>query len=444
LAAGFIAMDPDPNWKQMKKAGKRVFSSLGELRDVQVMEGWVKQLGAIDDPVTDTLLRYLAERETKLKTDAALALQQFDVKQWMRWSRLLSRRARRLRKGSPVFRHLALEHWQAAYDLHRHALRSRSQVSWHQLRIGIKRFRYIVENFLPRQHAAWKDDLKFLQDVLGEVHDLDVLWATALSISAFPDVDARARWRKRIVDERESRIKKYRDKMVGKQSLWPVWRAELPQGPQIASAARQRLEFWASSLDPDFAHARAVSHLALQLYDGLVKASPTRSDEHARSRDILQIAALLHDVGRSKATKGHHKTSFKLIRRLSPPLGWSGTDLAMAATIARYHRGALPRTTQKALHNLTAAERRAAMPLAGVLRLADAFDVFHGGTIQKLEVLPHNGYFVVRAEGYSPRSRNAERIARARHLLEIVYRRPILVRSLGARTASRPRAASGQ
>ena len=45
---------------------------------------------------------------------------------------------------------------------------------YHRLRIAIKRFRYIVENFLPLQHAAWSDDLKQVQDLLGEVHDLDV------------------------------------------------------------------------------------------------------------------------------------------------------------------------------------------------------------------------------------------------------------------------------
>jgi len=60
-----------------------------------------------------------------------------------------------VRPGSVVFKHLALEKWIAAYDLHKRALRTRSQTAFHELRIGIKRLRYMVENFLPREHAAW-------------------------------------------------------------------------------------------------------------------------------------------------------------------------------------------------------------------------------------------------------------------------------------------------
>ena len=37
MADGMMAMDPEPDWKAMKKAGKRLFQSLGELRDVQIM-----------------------------------------------------------------------------------------------------------------------------------------------------------------------------------------------------------------------------------------------------------------------------------------------------------------------------------------------------------------------------------------------------------------------
>ena len=33
MADGFLSVDPDPAWRQMKKLGKGLFASLGELRD---------------------------------------------------------------------------------------------------------------------------------------------------------------------------------------------------------------------------------------------------------------------------------------------------------------------------------------------------------------------------------------------------------------------------
>src|SRR6202044_751027 len=45
LADGLMAIDPDGSWKQMKKAGKKLFQALGELRDMQVMEEWIEKLG---------------------------------------------------------------------------------------------------------------------------------------------------------------------------------------------------------------------------------------------------------------------------------------------------------------------------------------------------------------------------------------------------------------
>src|SRR5579871_3136812 len=68
MADGMMAMDPDSSWRQMKKAGKKLFSSLGELRDVQVMEEWVHKLDGAQDPAAQALLAYLGRREAELKT----------------------------------------------------------------------------------------------------------------------------------------------------------------------------------------------------------------------------------------------------------------------------------------------------------------------------------------------------------------------------------------
>lgn len=435
MADGLLGMDPHPAWKDMKKAGKALFSQLGELRDVHVMEEWVHRLGGPDDLVAAILLQFLAGRESQLKQQAAIALQEFDRKQWRRWITFLPHRAARVRTGSALFKHLALERWTEACELHRRALRNRSQVAFHQLRIGLKRFRYIVENFLPEQHAAWSDDLKELQDLLGEVHDLDVLWATALQVNAFPDAESRSSWHARIIDERARRIEKYRAKMVGKTTLWHVWRAELPVGKQIESAALNRLKLWASFLDPDFKHSSHVARLALQLYDGLQR--PANSDQ----RSILQVAGLLHDIGRSKKEKSHHKATYDLICKLTPPLSWSAEKMRWVGIVSRYHRGALPRVSHKTLAGLTPSQRQDVLRLAGILRLANAFDSERNGRVQRLEVSDHNGFLLIAAQGYSARDRMAEKVAAARHLLETISRRPVMVKPL---KPARPRTENQQ
>ncbi|MGZ4731530.1 MAG: CHAD domain-containing protein [Terriglobales bacterium] len=443
MADGVAVIDPDRAWKDMKKAGKRLFRRLGELRDVHVMQEWVHLLDTPDDPVTGPLLQSVAAREPQLQQEAMQALSEFDRKQWQRWSHSLPRRMARFRPGSLVFRHLALERWTEAHKLHRQTLRSGSPAAFHRLRIGIKRFRYIVENFLPEQHAAWSDDLKHMQDLLGEIHDLDVLWPTAVRANVFPDGDARSRWQKRIHQERVQRIETYLQKMTGKNkdSLWQVWRSQLPDRKQTEFAALLRLKLWASLLDPDFQHSRHVARLTLQLYDGLV-AMGKASNSAAHERDILQAAALLHDVGRSKDEKGHHKASYRMICRLTPPLGWRAQDLLTAAIIARYHRGALPRVGQKPLCSLSPGQRQDVARLAAILRLANAFDTSRDHRIRHLQVVNGNDgnkILLIAAQGYSSRDNQAEAIAAARHLLETVYRRPVMIKPVKVRRKRKTR-----
>ncbi len=466
LADGLMAIDPDGSWKQMKKAGRKLFRALGDLRDMQVMQEWIEKLAKatdgktddVEDPVAVKVLDHVHARENECKRDAFKDLQQFDHKQWREWSRMLPKRAARVRPGSAVYLHLALEKWTDAYELHKQALRVRSQVAWHALRIGIKRFRYTVENFLPRQHAEWGDDLKELQDLLGEVHDLDVLWATAVEIMAFPDVESQRRWRERLNEEREKRIERYREKMVGRESLWRVWRAGLPEGEQLRAAAMSRLRVWAGYLDPDFAHSERVARLALDLYDGLheaglLKAAGAPSEERGArldARTVLLAAALLHDVGKAKSGKNHHKASYRMIRGLERPLAWSEREMQLAAAVARYHRGALPRRRSKTMQSVEPADRLVAMETAGILRLANALDLRHvdaqhgnenNRSVSKarearLEVAVQDHAVVVRAARYSTLDRSAEAVAAARHLLETVLRRPVVVRGLRRRVGT--------
>jgi hypothetical protein len=309
----------------------------------------------------------------------------------------------------------------------------------HQLRIGLKRFRYIVENFLPEQHPAWSSDLKEMQDLLGDIHDLDVLWATAIEVNAFANEESRQRWHDMVREAREKRLARYRERMAGPGSLWRMWRASLPKGEQVQMAAAARLELWASFLDPDFAHSERVAGLATQLFDGLSKLGLGPSCPERNLRSILRAAALSQDVGRSRHDKGHHKSSYRLIRRLPPPLGWSPGDFQLAATVARFHRGALPQPRHKAIRGLGSEDKRVALYLAGILRLADALDRPRMTTsAQRLHVEKKKGALLVAATGYSPWTPAAENIAAARYLLEVVLRKPILIKSLKRAVRKKP------
>ncbi len=496
LADGMMAMDPDSNWKSMKKAGRKLFRSLGELRDVQIMMEWIEKLepahvagsvasapqhahpvennsepappssGPRQDAAVQALLQVLRSRETGHKHAARAALEEFDRKQWRHWSHSLPQRASRIRPGNAVFRHLALERWTAARELHTRAMRNRSQIALHTLRIGIKRFRYIVENFLPAEHKRWGNDLKHMQDLLGEVHDLDVLWATALEAHVFADAASRKAWHERIVDERSKRVEEYRQRTAGEDPLWNLWRAGLPQGKDIEQIATRRMKLWAKALDPDFAHSERVARFALELYDGLGAAGLLRlpqADEAngtgTDARASLYIAALLHDVGRAEGAKGHHKHSLKLIREHGTPLGWKVENMQRAALVARFHCGALPTRGHKALRDLLGDEQKLVIRLSAILRLANALDVTHDGHVRRVRIedgmpvrrrtngflnkaagLAKNEALVISAEGYGDGTPTAQSVAAERYLLETVLHRPVMVRAASGTRASASKA----
>ena len=428
IAEGFHAIDPDPDWKKMRRAGKELFASLGDLRDSHVMVQWIEKLGSPDDPITQKLRDHCKSQEDGFKTYAGEVLEKFDRKQWQAWARSLPRRTSRIRPGSAPFQAIALERWAEARKLHGGALRNRSKTAWHRLRIGVKKFRYVVENFLPEIHQQLGAGLKEIQDLLGEIHDLDVLWDTALGAGFLAAPEDYQRWNERIRSARDARIGKYREKMIGQDSLWSLWRSALPQAEKAYQAVFKKLSTWASFLDSDFQHSRKIARISLQLYDGLVRVGVLEPD-HRRSRELLHAAATMHDVGRSEGNSGHHKTTARLIRRLDLPFGWKPEDQDTVALIARYHRGALPSSDHKRFAGLPGPLQHEVKSLAGVLRLADVMDRPHDTAIANLKVTRRGDVVVIYAEGLEE-GPMGENIARARYLLETIYGIPIMVRPL--------------
>ncbi len=227
LAAGLAPLDPHPAWDKMARHARRLFRRLSGLRDAQVMAAWLARLAPAGDPVRRAMQLHLGEDAARRQRRTRRALRRLDSEQWRSWMALLSARARLHPAGGSEFRRLALEKCEEARSWHRAASRYPSPTVCHLLRIALKRFRYTVENFLPAQHAVWGRELKKLQDLLGEIHDLDVLWSALPEAGDAFSAPARRRWRARIQAERAKRFSQYRARIAGKRSLWNVWRAAL-------------------------------------------------------------------------------------------------------------------------------------------------------------------------------------------------------------------------
>ena len=228
VAAVMEEVDPDPSWPDLRKVARKLFCELGALRDSQVMDEWVKKLAPEADPVRSQLQASFETSESSLKEDALRMAAKFDEKSWKRLERTLGHRSRLVPAGSLAAECLALERFESARELHGKALRTEKPKPWHTLRIGLKRFRYIVESLLPQHYEQWEDDLKRVQDILGEIHDLDVLAALVRKSDSHETEESLKFWYENIERERHERIETYRQLTLGKTSLWNVWRPGLP------------------------------------------------------------------------------------------------------------------------------------------------------------------------------------------------------------------------
>jgi len=307
------------------------------------------------------------------------------------------------------------------------ALRTASDARLHRLRIAFKKFRYVVENFLPTLHQNWKEDLKLTQVLLGAIHDLAVLRGAVDQLCKDAPSESHEQWMRTLENERTVRIQSYRESMTGRGSLWWRWRSELPRGKAAREFSLNRLQAWSFFLDSDVQHARRVTRFALQLYDGLKKIGFVH-ELHRHDRELLRAAATVHEIGRAGGKKGHHKKTERMVAELRQLAGWSRPDIATMARVARYHRGTLPHRTK--LRDVPLNQRNQIRLLAGILRLANALDADHHGSVQRLAVSRSEGFVVVRALGLVADSSLANTIAEARHLLEITFGLPVLVRPM--------------
>jgi CHAD domain-containing protein len=229
-------VNPSSGWRKLKKASRNLFHQLGLLRDVQVEREWLKKLAPAGNPARKLLVDHLAQREKQYKKSSRVALGQFDRKEWKKWQRKLPEKARFFPLESVVYQRLALARLNEVAELYQAARKGRSRMAWHRLRIGLKRFRYTVENFLPQRSEVWIEDLKRLQDLLGEVHDLDVLRSEILRLRPSLNAEIKKVSLTEIEELRKPRLTDVCGHLSEKDSLLLTWRAGFGWSHTLRSA----------------------------------------------------------------------------------------------------------------------------------------------------------------------------------------------------------------
>ena len=129
----------------------------------------------------------------------------------------------------------------------------------------------------------------------------------------------------------------------------------------------------------DEEHAVLTSKLAAELF--VQSASLHQLDES--NLLLLEVGALLHDIGHFINTVDHDKHGYYLLEA-NHLIGLSQSEQNIVANLVRYHRSKTPSLDDDNFKSLSQKDRLTALKLSALLRLADSMDVSHTGRVSHL------------------------------------------------------------
>jgi exopolyphosphatase/guanosine-5'-triphosphate,3'-diphosphate pyrophosphatase len=166
-------------------------------------------------------------------------------------------------------------------------------------------------------------------------------------------------------------------------------------------------------------HARQVATLALDLFD----ATRAIHQLGATDRELLEFAALLHDIGEHVASSGHHKHGAYLIRN-GQLRGFAPVEIELLAAIVRWHRRGEPRVSDE-FPLLDAAAVDRVRTLAAILRIADGLDRSRSQSIYGIDAMITPSLVLLRVRTLDDAELEIWGARRKRALLEKVFDREL-------------------
>lgn len=187
----------------------------------------------------------------------------------------------------------------------------------------------------------------------------------------------------------------------------------------VTDVGRRSVRHLAEANDPDPEHSAWVAALALQLFDDLAPGLGLDRD----SRDHLEAAALLANVGLAVSHDGHHKHSYYVIRHSDRLVGFTDAEIERIALVARYHRKSAPKPRHAEYARLDPGEQATVRALAAILRVAIGLDRTHSGRVARVRARPGRGALrieVTPSSGHEPELELFTATERAELLAEVL------------------------
>ncbi len=128
-------------------------------------------------------------------------------------------------------------------------------------------------------------------------------------------------------------------------------------------------------------HSERVTKYSLMLFDKLKKIHKLS----AKSRYLLEVAALLHDIGYYESSKSHHKRSQNMIMNATS-LPFNKRDRLLIGNICRYHGKAIPNLKHTYYSLLSSREKLTISKIIALLKIADGLDERHLGIIRDIQI----------------------------------------------------------
>jgi exopolyphosphatase/guanosine-5'-triphosphate,3'-diphosphate pyrophosphatase len=184
---------------------------------------------------------------------------------------------------------------------------------------------------------------------------------------------------------RESGLREVRIPHVGLKDgiLWDMLPAAVVQRPSVEQQVRASALRLAQKYRMDIQHGMQVSQMALRLFDQSEPLHRLGSEEKL----LLEVAALLHDIGQFIQPVDHEKHGYYIVKN-SPILGMTPRQQDIVAQIIRYHRRESPSLKDEEFRALSQRDRLIVTKLTAILRLADSLDTSRSHAVKDLTLVP--------------------------------------------------------